>query len=80
MIEADSAPHLGRLGISPIIIGHVANHVSTTRNTGTTAVYVQHDHLAEKREALTTWDAAMARILRETTLSLVPSNVVVLRS
>ena len=56
--------HLGRLGISPIIIGHVANHVSTTRNTVTTAVYVQHDYLAEKREALTTWDAAMARILR----------------
>ena len=41
--------HLGRLGTDPLIIGHVANHVSTTRNTVTTSVYVRHDYL--RREA-----------------------------
>ena len=53
--------HLGRLGTDPLIIGHVANHVSTTRNTVTTSVYVRHDYFAEKRAALTKWDAALAR-------------------
>ena len=56
--------HLGRLGTDPLIIGHVANHVSATRNTVTTSVYVRHDYFAEKRDALTKWDAALARIVR----------------
>ena len=71
--------HLGRLGTDPLIIGHVANHVSTTRNTVTTSVYVQHDYFTEKRDALTKWDAALARIVRGEDPLAVRDNVVTLR-
>ena len=71
--------HLGRLGTDPLIIGHVANHVSTTRNTVTTSVYVRHDYFAEKRDALTKWDAALARIVRGEDPLAVRDNVVALR-
>jgi integrase len=72
--------HLGSLGIHPLIIGHVANHVSTTRNTVTTAVYVQHDYFDEKRQALITWDTAMVRILRAEYPLVVTNNVLPLRA
>ena len=72
--------HLSSLGIDPLIIGHVANHISTTRNTVTTAVYVRNDYLVEKRQALVAWDAAMARILRGDDPLAAPSNVITLRA
>ena len=72
--------HLGRLDTNPLIIGHVANHVSTTRNTVTTSVYVQHDYFAEKRAALTKWDAALARIVCGEEPTIVTSNVVPLHA
>ena len=68
--------HLGRLGISPIIIGHVANHVSVTKNTVTSAVYIRHDYLAEKRHALSAWDNELNHLLRGDDNR---DNVVVLR-
>ena len=47
--------HLARLRFDQLVIGHVANHVSVTKSTVTTAVYVQHDYLSEKRQALSAW-------------------------
>ena len=72
--------HLGRLGTDPLIIGHVANHISATRNTVTTAVYVRHDYLPEKRDALTKWGAALARIVCGEEPTIVTSNVFPLRA
>ena len=72
--------HLGRLGTDPLIIGHVANHVSATRNTVTTSVYVRHDYLAEKRDALTKWDAALARIVCGEEPTIATSNVIPLHA
>jgi integrase len=79
-LRRSALTHLGRLGIDPLIIGHVANHVSTTRNTVTTSVYVRHDYLAEKQDALTKWDAAMARIAAGEDLQVERANVVLLRA
>ena len=56
--------HLARLRFDPLIIGHVANHVSITKNTVTTAVYVRHDYLVEKRQALSAWSRELSFLLR----------------
>ena len=55
--------HLARLGFDPLVIGHVANHVSVTKNTVTTAVYVQHDYLSEKEQALSAWSWNLSFLL-----------------
>ena len=40
---------LAALGVSPIVAGAVANHISVTRGTITLAVYTRHTYAAEKR-------------------------------
>lgn len=54
---------MGRLGVSPFIRGHVANHRTVTRATVTTAVYDRHDYGREKREALDMWADRVAAII-----------------
>jgi len=46
---------MAELGIAPIILGHVANHRTTTKAGVTLGVYVQHAYEREKREALELW-------------------------
>jgi hypothetical protein len=46
---------MARLGVAPIVLGHVANHRTTTRAGVTLAVYSQYDYGKEKREALDLW-------------------------
>jgi integrase len=46
---------MARLGVSPIVLGHVANHRSTTRAGVTLAVYSQYTYDKEKRAALDLW-------------------------
>ncbi|HMF25893.1 MAG TPA: integrase arm-type DNA-binding domain-containing protein [Pseudolabrys sp.] len=46
---------MARLGVAPIVLGHVANHRSTTRAGVTMAVYAQYAYDREKREALRLW-------------------------
>jgi hypothetical protein len=43
---------MAELGIPPIVLGHVANHRTTTKAGITLGVYVQHAYEREKREAL----------------------------
>ena len=47
--------HMVRLGVSPLIVGHVVNHRGTTKAGMTLAVYVQYSFDKEKREALDMW-------------------------
>lgn len=54
---------MARLGISPIVLGHVANHRTTTKGGVTMAVYVQHEFIAEKRQALDTWATYLESLL-----------------
>jgi integrase len=46
---------MAELGVAPIVLGHIANHRTTTRAGVTLGVYVQHQYEREKREALELW-------------------------
>jgi integrase len=46
---------MAELGIPPIVLGHIANHRTTTKAGMTLGVYVHHAYEREKREALELW-------------------------
>ena len=46
---------MAKLGVAPIVIGHVANHRTTTKAGITLGVYIQHEYEREKRAALELW-------------------------
>jgi integrase len=54
---------MARLGVAPIVLGHVINHRSTTKAGVTLAVYAHYDHAAEKRQALELWAGRLAAIV-----------------
>ena len=47
--------HMAKLGVAPIVLGHIANHRTTTKAGMTLSVYVHHAYEKEKREALELW-------------------------
>jgi integrase len=55
---------MARLGIAPIVLGHVANHRTTTRAGVTLAVYSQYTYDKEKRGALDLWAERLAAIVK----------------
>jgi integrase len=54
---------MARLGVAPIVLGHVANHRSTTRAGVTLAVYAQYAYDKEKRAALDLWAERLTAIV-----------------
>jgi integrase len=46
---------MARLGVAPIVLGHVANHRSTTRAGVTLAVYSHYTYDKEKCDAINLW-------------------------
>jgi integrase len=46
---------MAKLGVEPIVLGHIANHRTTTKAGMTLSVYVHHAYEREKREALELW-------------------------
>ena len=56
------ATHMEMLGVSPHVIGHCLNHISTTKATVTTAVYARYDYAKEKAEALSLWSDRLTAI------------------
>ena len=56
---------MARLGVPPIVLGHVANHRTTTRAGVTLAAYVQYSYDREKRAALDQWAERLAAIVAE---------------
>jgi integrase len=46
---------MAELGVPPIVLGHIANHRTTTKAGITLGVYVQHAYEREKRDALELW-------------------------
>jgi integrase len=55
--------HMAALGIPPIVLGHVANHRTTTRAGVTLAVYSQYTYDKEKRAALELWGERLIAIV-----------------
>ena len=65
--------NLAKLGVLPVVIGHVANHRSVTKGGVTFAHYVQHSYEAERRDALDLWANRLAAIVGDQkTASVVP--------
>ena len=58
-----------RLGVSPLIVGHVVNHRGTTKAGMTLAVYVQYDFAKEKRQALELWAERLEAIVSDGMIS-----------
>jgi integrase len=54
---------MARLGVAPIVLGHVANHRSTTRAGVTLAVYSQYTYDKEKRAAVDLWADRLVAIV-----------------
>jgi integrase len=46
---------MAKLGVAPLVLGHIANHRTTTKAGMTLSVYVNHAYEKEKREALELW-------------------------
>jgi len=46
---------MAKLGVTPMVLGHIANHRTTTKAGMTLGVYVHHQYEREKREALELW-------------------------
>jgi integrase len=63
---------MARLGVAPIVLGHVANHRSTTRAGVTLAVYSQYTYDREKREALELWADRLTAIVGRGAAAVVP--------
>jgi hypothetical protein len=54
---------MARLGVPPIVLGHIANHRTTTRAGVTLSVYSQYQYDKEKRAALDQWAEWLAAIV-----------------
>ena len=63
---------MARLGVAPIVLGHVANHRTTTRAGVTMAVYSQYTYDKEKRAALDLWASRLVAICGGAAASVVP--------
>lgn len=65
---------MARLGVAPIVLGHVANHRSVSRAGVTLATYQHYDYDREKREALALWaDRIDAIVNAEPRAAVVPA-------
>ncbi len=63
---------MARLGIAPIVLGHVANHLTTTRAGVTLSVYSQYTYDKEKRAALDLWAERLQAIVACGAAEVVP--------
>jgi integrase len=63
---------MARLGVAPIVLGHVANHRSATHASITMAVYAQYDYAKEKRAALDLWAERLAAIVGGNVATITP--------
>src|SRR5262245_42516117 len=63
---------MAKLGVEPVVLGHVANHRSATRAGITLAIYVRHSYEAEKCRALDLWADRLAALVGGTGAAVVP--------
>jgi integrase len=54
---------MAKLGVAPIVLGHVINHRSVTKAGVTLSVYSQYTYDKEKREALDLWADTLGAII-----------------
>ena len=64
--------NMAKLGVMPIVLGHIANHRSVTKAGMTLSVYVQHAYEREKREGLNLWADRLKAIIAGEAVDVVP--------
>ena len=64
-LRRTAVTHMAKLGVSPIVLGHVINHRSVTKAGVTLAVYQQYTYAKEQREALDLWADRLAGIVAQ---------------
>jgi integrase len=74
-LRRSALTQMAQLGVPPIVLGHIANHRTTTKAGITLGVYVQHQYEREKREALELW----ADRLKAITSGIAAAKVIVMR-
>jgi integrase len=62
-LRRSALTHMARLGVAPIVLAHVANHVSATHAGVTMSVYAHYGYGREKREALELWADRLSGII-----------------
>jgi integrase len=62
-LRRSAITNMARLGVPPIVLGHVANHRTTTKAGVTLGVYAHHDYANETRQALNQWSAHLASLV-----------------
>ena len=62
-LRRSAITHMASLGVQPIVLGHIANHRTTTHGGITMGVYAKYDYGREKREALQLWADRVAAIV-----------------
>ena len=67
-----TANEMARLGVAPIVLGHVANHRTTTRAGVTLSVYSHYEYDKEKRQALDLWADQLTAIVGGKTATIAP--------
>lgn len=63
---------MAKLGVAPIVLGHVANHRTTTKAGITLGVYIQHGYEKEVRQALDLWADRLEAIIAGEGAMIVP--------
>lgn len=63
---------MAKLGVAPIVLGHVANHITTTKAGITLGVYVQHTYGEEVRKALELWADRLTAVVERKGADVVP--------
>jgi integrase len=63
---------MAKLGSAPIVLGHIANHRTTTKAGVTLGVYSHHDYAAEKRQALDLWADRLDAIINADPAKVLP--------
>ena len=62
-LRRSAITNLLALGVPPIVVGHIANHRTTTKAGITLGVYAHHDYRDEARQALDQWSAHLAKVI-----------------
>jgi integrase len=72
-LRRSTLTQMAKIGVEPIVIGHVANHRTTTKANVTLAIYVKHSYESEKRRALDLWaDRLTAIVGGKATAEVIP--------
>lgn len=65
-LRCTAATRMAEMGINPHTISLILNHVSASRSTVTSRVYIRYSYDKEKREALEAWGARLEKIVSGT--------------